>query len=64
MHDITVGKGCTVYFGNTGKTTRTGISPVAGTFDFKDIIVAAGGEVTSTSDLTGIKDVINIKVPK
>lgn len=59
---MTVGDGCTLYLGGTGSTTRTGVSPLSGTFDFEDITVAAGGEITSTGDLTGTTDSINIKV--
>jgi hypothetical protein len=62
VHDMTVGDGCSLYLGSTGSTTRTGVSPESGTFDFDEISVAAGGEITSTWDLTGANDVINIKV--
>lgn len=62
VHDITVGDKCHLYLGREGTTKRTGLTATAGKFDFEKITVAAGGEITSTHDLTGVNDEINIKV--
>jgi hypothetical protein len=62
VHDVIVGEKCSLYLGKEGNTKRTGVFPDKGLFDFEKITVAAGGEITSTADLTGANDIINIKV--
>jgi hypothetical protein len=59
---MTVGDGCSLYLGSQGTTKRTGLTSTSGKFDFVELTVAAGGEITSTHDLTGVSDAINIKV--
>lgn len=61
VHDMTVGENCVLYLGSAGTTIRTGLAPNPGLFDFETFIVAAGGEVTSTADLTGANDEIHLK---
>lgn len=58
---MTVGENCVLYLGSAGTTIRTGLAPNPGLFDFEALTVAAGGEVTSTADLTGANDEIHLK---
>lgn len=62
VRDMTVGDRCSLYIGSQGTTKRTGLTPTTGIFDFVEITVASGGEITSTHDLTGVNAAINIKV--
>lgn len=62
VSDMTVGDSCSLYLGSQGTTKRTGLTSTTGKFDFVEITVAAGGEITSTHDLTGVNDAINLKV--
>ena len=62
MYDLTVGHSCHLYLGSTGTTKRSGFVGTAGTFDFDRLTVAAGGEVTPTSDLTGANNKVKLAV--
>lgn len=62
VHDMTVGESCSLYLGNAGTTARTGLVANPGLFYFESLTVAAGGEITSTPELTGASDEIHLKV--
>ncbi|KAH3816393.1 hypothetical protein DPMN_117909 [Dreissena polymorpha] len=61
---MTVGDGCSVYLGSSVATTRTGVVEDPGTFDLVNIVVAAGGKITATPDLTGETNEIYIQVER
>ena len=62
VYDLTVGDSCHLYLGSTGKTKRSGFISNTGIFDFDVLTVAAGGEVTATSDLVGDDNEIKLAV--
>ncbi|KAL4226615.1 hypothetical protein ACF0H5_014598 [Mactra antiquata] len=62
--DLTVGDGCTLYLGQEVSTSRTSVTPETGLFDVEELIVNAGGSVTSTLDLNDETDQIRIKANK
>ena len=62
VYDLTVGDGCHLYLGSTGKTKRSGFVSTTGIFDFDSLTVAAGGEVTATSNLVGANNKIQLAV--
>ena len=62
VHDMTVGESCSLYLGSAGTTVRTGLIANPGLFYFESLTVAAGGEITSTADLTGTSDEVHLKV--
>ena len=62
VHNLTVGDQCRLLLGNTGNTKLTGYESETGTFDFEKLVVADGGEVTATGDLTGQSNKIQLGV--
>ena len=62
VYDLTVGDSCHLYLGKTGNTKRSGFISTIGTFDFDVLTVAAGGEVTATSDLVGDNNEVKLAV--